>query len=244
MRKLYEKNEPAFALCWIFAYIAGNGLAGMLGQALGVFRPVSAGFHAVMAAGLLLWVRRNGLCGKYGLTLPGYRPAQALFFLPLAPVALYKLFFSPALRYGAAESALFVTGMLCVGFLEELLFRGFLFRALEKDSPDRAIFISSAAFGAVHIVNLLAGQSLPDTIGQIIFALAVGFALAILFYKGKSLVPCIAFHGVLNALSVLENEEAMYRALGGPVPARAILIAASAAVLGGYSLWIRKHLEG
>ena len=93
-------------------------------------------------------------------------------------------------------------------------------------------------------MNLLNGQNLLDTIGQIIFAVFVGFALVILFHKGKSLMPCIVFHGVFNALSVIANDEAQCSALGGPVSAAVILIAASAVILGGYSVWNWKHLKG
>ena len=94
------------------------------------------------------------------------------------------------------------------------------------------------------IVNLLNGQDLAETISQIIFAVFVGFALVILFRKGKSLVPCIVFHGVFNALSVVANDEALNSVLGGPVLTAVIMIAASAVLLGGYSLWNWKHLEG
>jgi len=244
MKKLYEKNELAFALVWIAVYVAGTSLAEALGDTAGVYKLVSAPFHLALAAGLFLWVRRGGLAEKYGLFLPRYRLLRAWFFIPLALVCLYKLLFSPALRFSAAESILFVAGMLCVGFLEELIFRGFLFRAIEKESPARAIVISSVTFGIGHIVNLFNGQDLPETMGQIVFAVFVGFALVILFRKGKSLVPCIVFHGVFNALSVVANDEAMNSALGGPVLSAVILIAASAVLLGGYSAWNWKHLEG
>ena len=244
MKKLYEKNELTFALVWIVIYVAGTSLAEMLSETIGVYKLVSAVFHAALTAGLFLWIRRNGLDEKYGLFLPRYRLLRAWLFLPLALVCLYKVVFSPALRFSAVESILFVISMLCVGFLEELIFRGFLFKAIGKESLPRAIIISSVTFGIGHIVNLINGQNLPDTISQIIFAVFVGFALVILFHKGKSLVPCIVFHGVFNALSVVANDEALYSTLGGPVFTAVIMIAASAVVLGGYSLWNWKHLEG
>ena len=244
MKKLYEKNELAFALVWIAVYVAGTSLAEALGETVGAYKLVSALFHIALTAVLFLWVRRNGLAEKYGLFLPRYRLLRAWFFIPLALVCLYKLVFSPALRFSAAESVCFVLSMLCVGFLEELIFRGFLFRAIEKENLARAIIISSVTFGIGHIVNLLNGQDLMDTVSQIIFAVFVGFALVVLFHKGKSLVPCIVFHGVFNALSVIANDEALNSALGGPVSAALIMIAASAVVLGGYSLWNWKHLEG
>ena len=215
MKKLYEKNELTFALVWIAIYVVGTSLAEALSESISVYKLVSAVFHIALTAVLFLWVRRNGLMEKYGLFLPRYRLLQAWFFIPLALVCLYKLVFSPALRFSATESILFVISMLCVGFLEELIFRGFLFRAIEKENLTRAIIISSVTFGIV-----------------------------ILFHKGKSLVPCIVFHGVFNALSVIANDEALNSALGDPVSAALIMIAASAVILGGYSLWNWKHLQG
>ena len=244
MKKLYEKNELAFALVWIAVYVVGTSLAEALSGTVGIDKLFPAAFHLALAAALFLWASRSGLGEKYGLFLPRYRLARAWFFLPLALVCLYKVVFSPALRFSPAEAALYTVSMLCVGFLEELIFRGFLFRAIEKENLTRAIVISSVTFGIGHIVNLLNGQDLTETVGQILFAVIVGFTLVILFHRGKSLVPCIVFHGVFNALSVVANDEAQCAALGGPVPATAILVAAAAVVLGAYSAWNRKHLEG
>ena len=238
-----KKNELTFALVWIAIYVAGTSAAETLNETIGVAKVFSVIFHAAMAVLLFLWVRRNGLTEKYGLFLPQYRIADAWFFLPLVLVCLYKVCFSPALRFSPAEAALYVISMLCVGFLEELIFRGFLFRAIEKQNLTQAIVISSVTFGIGHIVNLLNGQDILETVGQILFAVIVGFALVILFHKGKSLIPCIAFHGVFNALSIVANDEALYQALGGPVSATAILVAASAILLGAYSLWNLKHLK-
>ncbi len=92
-------------------------------------------------------------------------------------------------------------------------------------------------------MNLLNGRDLFETVGQIVFAVFAGFALVVLFYRGKSLVPCIAFHGIFNALSVIANDEALYSAFGGPVPATVIMISAGAVVLGGYCVWNWKHLD-
>ena len=244
MKKLYEKNELTFTLVWIAIYVAGTSLAEALSETAGMHKLVSAAFHLALTAALFLWVKRNGLTEKYGLFLPRYRLAQAWFFIPLMLVCLYKLAFRPAFRFSAVESVLYVASMLCVGFLEELIFRGFLFRAIEKENLTRAIVISSVTFGIGHIVNLINGQNLPETIGQILFAVIVGFALVILFHKGKSLVPCIVFHGVFNSLSIIANDEALNSVFGGPVPATVILVAASAVVLGSYSVWNLKHLKG
>ena len=244
MTKLYEKNETAFAVMWILIYIFGTCLAEALSEMAGIYKLFPAIFHAGLAAFILVWVKRNGLTEKYGLFLPRYRLSRAWFFLPLALIASYKIVFSPALRYAPVESMLFVVSMLCVGFLEEMIFRGFLFRAMEKKNLARAVVVSAVTFGIGHIVNLINGQDLLETCGQIIFAVVIGFTLVILFHRGGSLVPCIVFHSVFNSLSVISNENAQMRALGGPVAATAILVGASAVLLGVYTLWNRKHLKG
>ena len=244
MKKLYQKNELTFALAWIAIYVAGTSLAEALSETAGVFKLFPAVFHAVMTGYMLYWLKQNGLFEKYGLFLPRYRIGRALFFIPLVLIAGYKLLFSPAPRYSAEGTLFFVISMMCVGFLEEIIFRGFLFRAMEKDNLKRAIIISAVTFGIGHIVNLLNGQNLFDTIGQIVFAVIVGFALVILAYKGKSMVPGILFHGIFNSLSAFSNEEAQFQALGGRDAAAVILIAGRAVILGGYALWNWKKLEG
>ena len=93
--------------------------------------------------------------------------------------------------------------MLLVGFLEEIIFRGFLFRAMEKSGLKSAIIVSSLTFGFGHIINLFATNAdILTTILQICYATTTGFLFVIIFYKGMSLIPCIVTHGVFNALSI------------------------------------------
>ena len=44
---------------------------------------------------------------------------------------------------------------------------------------------------------------------QICYAVAIGFLFTILFYKGKSLWPCIITHGVINSLNAFANKSVM-----------------------------------
>lgn len=92
--------------------------------------------------------------------------------------------------------------MLLVGFIEELIFRGFLFRALLKRNPaPAAITISAVTFGIGHIVNLFAGQGDMETLIQVLFAIAWGFLFTFVFYKSGSLWVCIAVHGMVDVFS-------------------------------------------
>ena len=66
--------------------------------------------------------------------------------------------------------------MLLIGYVEEMLFRGFLFKALiPKDGLKLSVIISSVTFGIGHIVNLFAGQANLETVIQVLFAIAWGF---------------------------------------------------------------------
>ena len=116
-----------------------------------------------------------------------------------------------ALNYSLAETALRVVCMLCVGFLEEVIFRGLLFKAIAKDNIKSAIVISTATFGVGHIINLFngSGMNLVNNLCQIVFAVAVGFLLVTIFYRGGSLLPCIIVHSAINMLGTFANDTSL-----------------------------------
>ena len=96
--------------------------------------------------------------------------------------------------------------MLEVGFIEEILFRGFLFKTIEKDDQKTAIIITSLTFGIGHIVNLLNGANFIPTLIQIIYSVSVGYLFVKILIKTKSLWPCIITHSLLNVLSIFSNQ--------------------------------------
>lgn len=97
--------------------------------------------------------------------------------------------------------------MFCVGFIEEIIFRGFLFKAMSKDNVKFAIIVSSITFGIGHIVNLIngSGADVISNLCQVCYAMAGGFMFVSIFYKSKSLWPCIIAHSIINALSIFNN---------------------------------------
>jgi membrane protease YdiL (CAAX protease family) len=209
MKKLYEKNEVTFAVLMIVIYVVGSSISEAVTAGIGVYKLVPAIFHVIFAVLIYGWISKNGLIEKYGLFAPKYKAAKAWFFLPLVIVACFGMVFGGKLQHSMPETVLHIVSMLCVGFLEEIIFRGFLFVGMARSNVLSAIIVSSITFGLGHIVNLLNGKAAFETIMQIIFAVTVGFTLVVLFYRGKSLLPCIIFHGVNNSLSAIEksNEE-------------------------------------
>ena len=49
-------------------------------------------------------------------------------------------------------------------------------------------------------------MDLVDNLCQIVFAIAVGFLLVTVFYRGGSLLPCILVHSVINTLGTFAND--------------------------------------
>ncbi len=208
MKKLYEKNELNFAIACIAVYCVMQSLANPLNEAIGVDYSASAAFCIIQAIVIFAFIRKNGLLRRYGLCVSSVPARRFLYYVPLLILASGNLWNGAAVNYSTAETACRVACMLCVGFLEEVIFRGFLFVAIAKNNTRSAIIISSVTFGVGHLINLFngSGMSLVSNLCQICFAVAIGFLLVTIFYRGGSLIPCITVHSAINTLSTFAND--------------------------------------
>ena len=208
MKKLYEKNELTFAIVWIVVYCLLQSLANPLNNVIGIAYAASAVFCVLQTVVLFAFIRKNGLQKRYGLCKSSVPAWRFLYYVPLLILASGNLWNGVALRYTPAETVCRIVCMLCVGFLEEVIFRGFLFAAIAKNNVKSAIVISSVTFGVGHIINLFngSGMDLINNLCQIVFAIAVGFLLVTLFYRGGSLLSCIIVHSAINTLGTFAND--------------------------------------
>ena len=208
MKKLYEKNELTFAIVWIVVYCLLQSLANPLNNVIGIAYAASAVFCVLQTVVLFAFIRKNGLQKRYGLCKSSVPAWRFLYYVPLLILASGNLWNGVALRYTPAETVCRIVCMLCVGFLEEVIFRGFLFAAIAKNNVKSAIVISSVTFGVGHIINLFngSGMDLAENLCQIAFAVAVGFLLVTIFCRGGSLLPCILVHAAINILSTFAND--------------------------------------
>ena len=235
MTKLYKKSEISFAILWIVAYVVLSSLADQLSETVGVAKSVTAILHIAMSLILFFWIRNNNLCEKYGFCRSVVPAKRFLYYLPLIIIASTAFWGGIKLQYGFPEATMFFISMCCVGFLEEVIFRGLLFRALEKDNLKTAILVSSLTFGLGHIVNLFngSGKDPVSSMIQIVFAVLVGFVLVLIFYYGKSLIPCIVFHSANNALKVFSAEGSL-----NPQTEMVLNLVLIVVVLGGFSIYL------
>lgn len=235
MKGIYEKNQLTFSLALIGVYVVAFSIADSLSAALGTQKLITALLGVVMTGFLLIWLKQNGLMQKYGLGKVKIAYSRYLYFLPLALLVSTNLWGGIVTQYPAFEAVLYVISMICVGILEELIFRGFLFKALCKDNVKRAVTISSLTFGIGHMVNLLNGADLLPTLLQIVYAAAAGFLFTVIFLRSGSLLPCILAHCAINSLS----------AFAAPGSEKMQMFAAAflTAISVGYAIWILKKTE-
>ena len=234
LKKLYEKSQLVFALAWIIGYVVLASTGDNISADLGIDKVVTLPILIAMSGVLYFFVSKNGLTEKYGLCRPQLPAAKMLYYIPLLLLLTANLWYGVALNQSPLETVLYILAMFCVGFLEELIFRGLLFQAMAKDGVKSAIIVSSMTFGIGHIVNLVNGSGaelLPNLL-QVMYAVAIGFAFVMIYCRTGSLMPCILVHSIFNGLSAFANEAVM-------TPRRQIISGVLLAVIaGGYALYL------
>jgi membrane protease YdiL (CAAX protease family) len=235
MNKLYQKNQLLFAILWIVVYVIAFSAGDNLSASFGVEKSVTVVVGGVLTVVLVIWIYCNGLSEEYGLCLSKLPAGKMLYYLPLVLLASVNLWFGVTLNLTVLETVLYIIAMFFVGFLEEIIFRGLLFKAMAKDNLKTAMIVSSLTFGLGHIVNLFngSGMDLASSITQIVLAVLLGFVLVLIFYYGKSLIPCILFHSANNALQVFSADGSL-----DPQTEMVLNLVVIAIVLGGYSLYL------
>lgn len=211
MNSTHKKNEVLSAVSLIVTYILVYSAADNLSVNMGHPKLVTA----------------------VATALP---PRHFLYYIPLVVLASSNLWNGVTLRFPMRETVFYVISILFVGFIEEILFRGFLFRAMSKNNVTTAIVVSSLTFGIGHLVNLIngSGAELASNLLQVALAVATGFLFVILFHKSKSLWPSILTHSAINVLSAFADET------GVSLKFNVISTAVLCVIAGGYAVYIAK----
>ncbi len=113
---------------------------------------------------------------------------------------------------------LFNLALYCVtiGMYEEFLCRGWIQNEFierygrNKKQVIRSIIFASFIFGAMHFINILAGQSVFETFMQVIFATACGVFLGSVYYRTKNIWSVIILHAFYD-FAILLGEHASIR---------------------------------
>ena len=211
MKKIFEKHETLFCILLIVFYIIVNSYCI---QNFGIEDYRSTIINTIFSLVLIFVIVKLKRVSYYGLA------KVSNYFIPLLLIISVNLWNGININNTPNEIIFYILTMINVGFLEEVIFRGFLFKMMEKDNVNRAIIISAFTFGIGHIINLLNGANLIPTLMQVCYAISAGYLFVIIFYKSKSLIPCISkslipciiTHCLVNSLSIfnVENTISLY----------------------------------
>lgn len=184
----------AGALVLLAVWIAATGV-GLLSDKPG---QILAPLPQVLATALLLaaiaWFRWSDV--GLGAPVPGTARLMVLPWLYLVGYAATILTLGgidPDLLLGLAAV------LIWVGISEELMFRGLLYPALRRRlGPWPAIWLTSLAFGAVHLGNGARSGDFEAAIVQSLAAVSTGLLLLALRLRRGSIWPAIVYHSLWN----------------------------------------------
>ena len=131
-----------------------------------------------------------------------------VFCLPAFLVAVNNFPFIPVITgkatiNGSPEKiALLLIECFCIGFFEELAFRGlFLWIAQRKRGDRRWIFcsilLSSVVFGLIHLINLFESSPIA-VLMQIGYSALIGAMCSVVLLKTANIWFCVVIHGLFN----------------------------------------------
>ena len=257
MKKLYQKSELYFALVWIGLYVVVMNIAlqfcGGLDDLASKTVPkllIPVVCICALAVASTVWIVRNGHAVKFGICKFKGNRKQFLFFLPLVLMSCINLKNGLGLTAPLGVAVLMAINLAVGGYVEEIIFRGFLFRAMAKDNLRTAIIVSAVTFGAGHIVNLANTADILGVLLQVCYAIVIGFLYTVIVYKGGSLWPCIVSHMFVNSSSVFAPEQGPFgdlvEAVFGYASADLAQICSSALIIlvsGSYTLWLWKKAK-
>ena len=233
LKKFYEKSEIWFSVAFIISYCVIMSAGDALSDLVGVGKSATLAVGILLSSVIIVFLKKNGLFGKYGLCRSAASARSMLFYIPVLVMLSANLWLGVTLNYSIVETVLYILSMLCVGFLEEIIFRGMLFCAMEKDSPRAAVIVSSVTFGIGHIINLFngSGAELVPNVLQIVYATAAGFMFVMMYVRSRSLIVPIAAHGVFNAIGVFAQEP-------GTLEFEILTCVLLTVITGGYALYL------
>ena len=208
MTKAFKKYEILFCMLLIIIYIVVNSVCV---QNFGNTSSVSFIANTILSACIIVIMLMLKRTSYYGLKKVK-NARQYLYFIPLLVIVTVNLWNGFNINHSSSEIIFHILTMLNIGFIEEIIFRGFLFKMMAKSNVKSAIVVSAVTFGAGHVINLINGADLIPTLIQICYATSIGYLFVIIFHKSESLVPCIVTHSLVNSLSIfnVENTISLY----------------------------------
>jgi uncharacterized protein len=169
-----------------FMNLSNLGLEGIANMMLTIM--------AVLLLSLMGWWR------VVGFRRPAKSSDLLYFIVPLLPIAISLI---AGLEVNSVLLLQVLAITLLIGFTEEAIFRGLMLNALKAQGIWKAAIITALLFGLSHSLNLLSGQNVANTLVQIFYALAIGFAFSAVVLKTGILWPLVIAHFLIDFTAML-----------------------------------------
>ena len=212
------KKEILYSIVWIIIYFILVILANILSNTIiKIPNSINALVEIIFPIIVIIFLKEKKLLSYYGInSLKRLEPKNLLYFIPMIIISLVNLGFGICINYSWQQILLISIAMLGVGFSKEILFRGFLMKAIMNKNPKVAILLPSIIFGIIHITNLFGGANIVMTILQVIYATFFALMCSMFFYKTNNIIPCMICHSITNITDVFlpNNLSIEYQCIG------------------------------
>lgn len=187
-----------------------------------IVNALASGVALNLLAGLLVLAFATLLFrwGDLGFNAPDWGALTRVMWFPILTLAPFLILawgigFPP----GRAVGFLALNTTL-IALSEEWLFRGILFRALSsRFRLWPAILMTSALFGAFHVLNAFVLQDLGMALAQSVAAMMTGLLLVALMLRTGSIWPGVVYHMVWNfGVLLVSYETVQYLPLDSSPP--------------------------
>lgn len=188
---------------WLVIYSLVSNISISISEAIHIPNSITSVAYILLCAAILFTLYKRKKLDYYGFnSLKELNAKNLLYYIPFIAVASVNLWTGIHINDTTLQIILITICMICVAFIEEVIFRAFLMKALKNKSSKLAIIVSGSLFGIIHLLNIFTGADLVSTLFQVSYAMAFGFMCAAFFYKTDNIIPCIICHAVGNALDI------------------------------------------
>jgi len=205
MLKLYKDKAVLHSLVWLMLYLLLNTITGNIAVSLGL-EPYIIGSlpNLLLSVVCLYYLKRSNIATDIGLlTKSTEKSATMLFYFPLLILPFLNLIYGINKGLSPTQLLAILSMYIGVGFMEEIIFRGLMFKALtQKWNHYVVVLFISLTFAFGHAVSIVAiDQSAGDTALQIINAFVVGFLFTIVVLASGNLTVCVITHILYNFMA-------------------------------------------
>ena len=95
-----------------------------------------------------------------------------------------------------------ISVVILVPLVEEVLYRGLIFRNLYRQSQVAAYLVSMAAFAAIHVLTFIGSESVTTLVISFLQYLPAGLCLAWTYTKADNLFAPVIVHALVNAIAI------------------------------------------